>query len=199
MLPRYRIKAGDYHLVKKEGSEQEVSIEKVFVHHGYRKETYESDIALVKLKQPVELGDFVRTVCLPKSEEGDLAIPTKYGFASGWGSTKPSEGERNYHHSKVLKYSAFEIQQDRLCLTATKKIVKLNVTFCAGDGKGGNDTCFGDSGGAFVREVKRGDGHRWVATGLISWGEGCAQENHYGYYTRVYPFIDWINNTVHEN
>lgn len=74
MLPRYRIKAGDYHLVKKEGSEQEVSIEKVFVHHGYSKETYESDIALVKLKQPVELGDFVRTVCLPKSEEGDLAI-----------------------------------------------------------------------------------------------------------------------------
>ena len=199
MLPRYRIKAGDYHLVEKEGSEQEVSIEKVFVHRGYRKETYESDIALVKLKQPVELGDFVRTVCLPKSEEGDLAIPTKYGFASGWGSTKPSEGERNYDHSKVLKYSAFEIQQDRLCLTATKKIVKLKVTFCAGDGKGGNDTCFGDSGGAFVREVKRGDGHRWVATGLISWGEGCAQKNHYGYYTRVYPFIDWINNTVHEN
>lgn len=151
------------------------------------------------LNNPLNLAILFELFVYQKARKETWRFQRNMVLPAGWGSTKPSEGERNYDHSKVLKYSAFEIQQDRLCLTATEKIVKLKVTFCAGDGKGGNDTCFGDSGGAFVREVKRGDGHRWVATGLISWGEGCAQENHYGYYTRVYPFIDWINNTVHEN
>ena len=54
-------------------------------------------------------------------------------------------------------------------------------------------------GGAFVREGKRGDKYRWIVTGLVSWGEGCAQENQYGYYTRVYPFIDWIKKVVAKN
>ena len=73
------------------------------------------------------------------------------------------------------------------------------MTFCAGDGKGGNDTCRGHGGGAFVREVKRGDDFRWVATGLVSWGEGCAQKDHYEYYTRVFSFIDWIKKTMEDN
>ena len=71
------------------------------------------------------------------------------------------------------------------------------VSFCVGDGKGGNDICH--DGGAFVREGKRGDKYRWNVTGLLSWGEGCAQENQYGYYTRVYPFIDWIKKVVAKN
>lgn len=72
------------------------------------------------------------------------------------------------------------------------------VTFCAGDGQGVKDTCTGDSGGAFVRESRGGDGYRWIAAGLVSWGEGCAQKNQYAYYTRVYPFIDWINKIMNE-
>ena len=72
-----------------------------------------------------------------------------------------------------------------------------SIRRCVGDGKGGNDTCHG--GGAFVREGKRCDKYRWIVTGLVSWGEGCAQENQYGYYTRVYPFIDWIKKVVAKN
>ena len=67
------------------------------------------------------------------------------------------------------------------------------MTFCAGDGNGTRDSCKGDSGGAFVRHLRRGRVHRqWVAVGLVSWGYGCAQPGQYGY-TRVYPFIRWIN------
>ncbi|KAK2546853.1 Serine protease hepsin [Acropora cervicornis] len=39
--------------------------------------------------------------------------------------------------------------------------------FCAGDGKGGSDSCKGDSGGAFVRKRKIGDKYRWVAAGIF--------------------------------
>ena len=55
-------------------------------HPEYNNYDYTNDIVLVKLKHPVELGDFVRTVCLPKKDEGDLATPGKYDYATGWGA-----------------------------------------------------------------------------------------------------------------
>jgi len=162
-----------------------------------------NDIALIKLREKVKLGPFVQTLCLPEKDEGDLAIPTKYGFATGWGVTqalKPGEHpEPENRYSTRLQYSAYTIQSDQLCAKRAAIAINSTVTFCAGDGKGGNDTCHGDSGGAFVRERKRGEDYRWVATGLVSWGEGCAQKDRYGYYTRVYPFTDWIKNTIKEN
>ena len=51
----------------------------------------------------------------------------------------------------------------------------------------------------FNKERTTGEDYRWVATGLVSWGLGCSQKNQYGYYTRVYPFIDWIKNTIKKN
>lgn len=199
---RYEVKAGDHDLTSIEKSEQKVRLDKIFVHQGYKHTTYINDIALVKLKEKVELSAFVRTVCLPDKVEGDLAKPTKYGSVCGWGATKalkPREKpERDDRYSTVLKYDSYRIRKNQLCANATTGVVPFNstVTFCAGDGKGGNDTCKGDSGGAFVRARKRGKVIRWIATGLVSWGEGCAQENHYGYYTRVYSFIDWIKETL---
>ena len=80
-----------------------------------------NDIALVKLKEHVELGKFVRTVCLPEKDEGDMATPAKYGYVSGWGATralKPGEDPRD-RYSKVLKYSSFMIQTDHVCSNST--------------------------------------------------------------------------------
>ena len=198
---RYKIKAGDHKLNKKEKSEQEIVPERIIHHPEYG--NFLNDIALVKLGDKVELGPSVRTVCLPKKGEGDLAIPGKHGYATGWGATKALKSgerpEKDDRVSNVLKYSSFLIQMDSLCSNATTETFQPEVSFCAGDGKGGNDTCKGDSGGAFVREGKRGDAYRWVATGIVSWGEGCAQKNKYGYYTRVYTYIDWIKKTMKEN
>ena len=200
---RYAIRAGDHNLAKLERSEQEIIPEQIFVHENFQNDVFVNAIALVKLRQEVKLGKFVRTVCLPKKEEGDLAIPTKYGIATGWGATKPLKpgeiAKKADQHPRILQYSSFRIQQDQLC--SNKSVIAINstVSFCAGDGKGGNDTCYGDSGGAFVREAKRGHEYRWVATGLVSWGNGCAQKDEYTYYTRVYPFIDWIKKNMDEN
>ena len=199
---RYRLKVGDHNLNKDppEKSEKTVTLSKVYVHPGFRYSLFVNDIALVKLEQKVELNKYVRTVCLPEKNEGDLVIPTKYGYVAGWGATKALKpGERAPDHrrySNVLKHSAYEIQQNRLCGNGSLLPFNSTISFCAGDGKGGNGTCHGDSGGAFVREGKRGEKYRWIVTGLDSWSEGCAQENQYGYYTRVYPFIDWIKKVV---
>lgn len=201
---KYRVTVGDHHLGRDEKSQIDVEVMKIFVHQDYDDGKITNDIALVKLDKEVELGPFVRTLCIPEKDKGDLAIVKKYGIATGWGVTqalKPLQVPKEHkRYSDRLQYSSFAIQSDQLCANKSAEyFFNSTVTFCAGDGKGGNDTCKGDSGGAFVREAKRGDDFRWVATGLISWGEGCAQKDKYGYYTRVYSFIDWIKKTMEDN
>ena len=62
---------------------------------------------------------------------------------------------------------------------------------CAGLEEGGKDTCQGDSGGPLTRRL---DDTFNVLTGITSWGEGCADPNRFGVYTRVSRFRDWIIN-----
>ncbi|CAL4109628.1 unnamed protein product, partial [Meganyctiphanes norvegica] len=52
------------------------------------------------------------------------------------------------------------------------------------------DACAGDSGGPLITQL--GDG-RWVQTGIVSFGVGCAQTNKPGVFTYVPNYKAWIN------
>lgn len=61
---------------------------------------------------------------------------------------------------------------------------------CAGDIKrGGIDSCQGDSGGPLML---RNSQDEWTLAGIVSFGEGCAQRQAPGVYTRVSSFLPWI-------
>ncbi|KAL9967842.1 hypothetical protein ACROYT_G026140 [Oculina patagonica] len=77
----YLVKAGDHNLLRDERSQQDIQPDKFFVHREYKDRKFVNDIALIKLKDKVplyELSAFVRTLCLPGMDEGDLAIPANY-------------------------------------------------------------------------------------------------------------------------
>ncbi|XP_031574706.1 complement C2-like [Actinia tenebrosa] len=199
----YTVRAGDHHLTFKEPTQQDVTAKDIFIHQNYRDVPFiENDIALIQLREDIKLGPSVRTVCLPRKNES-LLEPGHFGIVAGWGATQVLELRENPKKkkasSKVLRHSAFTIQTNELCDNKTKFYFNSEVTFCAGDGKGGNDTCKGDSGGSFVREALRDGVYRWVATGVVSWGEGCGLVGKYGYYTRVERFVDWIEKTIKDN
>ena len=181
--------------------QQQVVPKRIFVHPIFQPDGlpfFDGDIALIKLDQEVELSKFVRTVCLPDKILGDLAIPKTRGTVAGWGVTRPLRRGEFAHLSeisKVLRHVSFPIQSDQLCINKSGIQVNITTAFCAGDGRGGDDACQGDSGGAFVRELGNS---KWVVIGVVSWGNGCAQKDQYGYYTRIHPFLDWIKKTMNE-
>ena len=191
-------------MTRKQNSEQKMLLKAIFLHENYNSTLYMNDIALLKLDQPVKLSNFVRTVCLQEKNERDIAIPETYGVVAGWGITKSLKMGEPYNLrdlSQVLHYSSLKIQNDQFCsIRSMPFFINSTVTFCVGDGQKRSGTCAGDGGGAFVREVQRSQKRRaWVATGIVSWGKSCGQKDEPGYYTRVYPFIDWIKKTMDKN
>ena len=60
---------------------------------------------------------------------------------------------------------------------------------CAGVMAGGQDSCYGDSGGPLIA-ANGSDG--WKQIGIVSWGNGCARRGYHGVYTSVPFFADWI-------
>lgn len=98
--------------------------------------------------------------------------------------------------SDLLQYVKLPVvSQDECQASYASRSAGYNITdnmFCAGYFEGGQDTCQGDSGGAFVMEDKLSQ--RWVVFGLVSWGapEDCGSQGLYGVYTRVTRYVEWI-------
>lgn len=78
------------------------------------------------------------------------------------------------------------------CSEAFPEYSYINNTMhiCAGVPEGGKDSCSGDSGGPLLDLAGR------LQYGIVSIGFGCGRPNSPGIYTRVSPYLDWINESI---
>ncbi|XP_051482775.1 LOW QUALITY PROTEIN: mannan-binding lectin serine protease 1-like [Apus apus] len=179
------------------------TVERIILHEEFDIQNYNHDIALVKLKEKVTMGNYVMPVCLPQFEhELEGPHPNTLGLVAGWGISNPnitvdeiiSSGMRTL--SDILQYVKLPVVLHAECKTSYEsRSGNYSVTenmFCAGYYEGGKDTCLGDSGGAFV--IQDPATRRWVAQGLVSWGgpEECGSKQVYGVYTKVSNYVDWV-------
>jgi len=197
--------------------EEAIPIEQVIVHENYRPAAETAlqvaepqkreraldsiafkrgdDIALLKLARPWHGA--VASLAL---DAGVRAAARGQARIAGFGRTefneKPLEfiqrrdgrgeflaGARNLMEASILTISP------QVCKTRYPNAKIGDGQLCAGLEEGGKDSCQGDSGGPLAVDGEDGCP---IQVGIVSWGEGCAEAEAYGVYTRVAAYADWI-------
>ncbi|XP_048007578.1 LOW QUALITY PROTEIN: trypsin alpha-3-like [Leguminivora glycinivorella] len=159
------------------GSTYELSA--VHVHEEYSPNTLENDIAVLVTSKRMSFGKNVQSVALAPS---NYSLPAGSGaLVSGYGTTS-FEGSA----SSVLLAAKVNVVEQKTCARAYLRIAAITSgMLCASASSPSRDACQGDSGGPLVSNN--------FLVGIVSWGEGCADEAYPGVYTRVSTYYSWIN------
>ncbi|XP_075976296.1 trypsin-1-like [Anticarsia gemmatalis] len=193
-------------------------VSKVIVHQRYNPGTYDNDIALLRLDERIDLSNVVKraraddeptttegeiegTTSQPEPEEEDyrirpVCLPTaglsytkECGVVIGWGVT-----EQGGFVSNTLQEVKVPIVSNKECRDRSYGRRVTENMICAGEPEGGRDACQGDSGGPL--HVYNETLQKYQEVGVVSWGEGCAQPNKYGVYSRVNRYLTWIKSNT---
>lgn len=155
------------------------TVNRIIEHESYNVPTYlHNDVALMFLTSALTFGSTVQPIRLPEMDE---IIPSgTLATVSGWGTTE-YEGSA----ADILQVVTVPIVDLDRC---TQAYVDINpVTdgmLCSGARDLG--PCNGDSGGPLL---VNGTLH-----GIVSWAEGCAQEDFPSVNARVAHYRNWIDN-----
>ncbi|XP_071423041.1 coagulation factor IX-like isoform X2 [Pithys albifrons albifrons] len=187
LVSPHHVTVGDFDKYQREFKEQKIAVERSWTHPHYDSNDYNGDIALLYLSSAVVFNEYAIPVCLPSpglaallSEEG------RPGVVSGWGATHARGSPLRF----LMKVRLPIVSLER-CQQAMDRLVTDNM-LCAGHGTAAADACKGDSGGPFIAFHR----NTWFLLGVVSWGEGCAEQGKYGVYTRVANYIPWIKEVV---
>lgn len=186
---RVIIRINDYDLSYSEGLEQEYKSLRDIVHPDFDIDTIDSDIAILRLPEPVVMSTGMNYACVP--EAGVVLPPKTLCYAVGWGKVR----DTRLFGEDVLREARVPLVDRTTCQNAFDYEITVNQ-MCAGYRRGGVDTCAGDSGGPLMCEIEKDGEKQWYVYGVTSFGEGCGDRGKFGIYTRVSNFATWIEDTV---
>lgn len=172
------------HTLSEETVGQRIPIAEIVEHPDYWYYDFDlppvSDIALVRLVKPVTIYPFVQ---LADPYDSRLTQVGKSATVMGWGKLW-TEAE---FFPDTLRQVTLPIISNETCNEVFQGGI-LETMLCAGLEAGGKDSCEGDSGGPLVVQ----ENGQWYQVGIVSFGEECALPDHYGVYTRVAEFRDFV-------
>jgi secreted trypsin-like serine protease len=169
-----------------DGSGTRRDVNEIIIHPNWDPNTFDSDVAVWILKS--------NAAGIEKAKLVQLANEPKTGktLVTGWGDTETSGFPVD------LRQVIVPLQPKADCNDADSYDGAItNNMICAGLDAGGKDSCQGDSGGPLTTRplgTTGGVGTYDILTGIVSWGDGCADPELFGVYTRVARFRNWIIN-----
>lgn len=160
---------------------QRRALKRIISHPDYNQMTFDYDIALLELSEPLEFTNTIQPICLPSPSH---VFPAGMAcWVTGWGAMREGGQKAN-----VLQKASVKIINDTVCNVVTEGQVTSRM-LCSGFLAGGVDACQGDSGGPLACFEESG---KWFQAGVVSWGEGCARRNKPGVYSRVTKLREWV-------
>ncbi|MGG8405449.1 S1 family peptidase [Streptomyces sp. 12297] len=155
-------------LLSKKNQGQLRSVRSITIHPRYAKGEEAYDLAVLELAKPVT---DIAPVKLPTLGTDALLRPGHKATVIGWGNTNTEV--TNYPDR--LRGVQVPLVSHAEC-KATNREYDKSVNICAG--VEGKDSCQGDSGGPLSRKVAG----RTYQIGIVSYGEGCAEQGAPGVY-----------------
>ncbi|XP_075885274.1 coagulation factor VII-like [Nelusetta ayraudi] len=178
---------GDIDKERPDPGEQLIKVQQVFAHPLFNSGTFDNDVALLRLAQPISRGPASTPACLPDQHLASYLLQDgNYGKVTGWGHTLFLG-----RTSRFLRQAMLPVVSHRNCKASTEELVTDNM-FCAGHLEAGPDACSGDSGGPFAVHYRG----TWFLVGVVSWGERCGSDGKYGLYTRLGGYLGWMKETM---
>lgn len=160
-------------------------VAEIVIHPRYRAPDKNHDIALLRLSGEVAEGWVPLTTAAQDAGLRRGALLSVSGFGATY-----ADGPM----SPTLKIAAPPYVTNVDCNNRVAYAGRVSDNMlCAGRQVGGLDSCQGDSGGPLTAP-----GAQAHLVGVVSWGEGCAEPNKYGVYTRVARYTDWIAECEHD-
>lgn len=172
-------------------------VDKLVIHPGWKKsETdFDNDIALVRLSEPVKMGSTVSPICLPGTTPEYDPPEQSLGYIAGWGVT-----DKRTRHNQLMQAQVPVVNMDQ-CRSVKPDPSAGAIVYrftdnmiCAGGNQ--QDSCNGDSGGAYAMQEPLVNETRYYVAGLVSWGPKCGT---FGLYTKVTNYVEWIKQSMSQH
>ncbi|NOK37609.1 serine protease [Corallococcus exercitus] len=148
-------------------------------HVGFDDQSFQNDIALLRLAAPV--AEFA-----PVQLAGpDLVLAEGQRLtALGWG---PARERRS--NAPVLKEVTAQVASRAECAARYLRKYPITPRMLCASAPATKDTCLGDSGGPLLMTTAEG---KVLQVGITSFGIGCARPDFQGVYTQVSSFQKWL-------
>ncbi|XP_048089989.1 transmembrane protease serine 9-like [Alosa alosa] len=158
----------------------------IILHPNWDRNTFNHNMALVRLSSPVSFTSYIRPVCL--ADNDSIFLNGTDSWVSGWGYIKEGEPLPSPKALQEVKLSVVENYVCRSLLGSQAKVT--DDMMCAGALEQGKDTCLEDTGGPMVNYQDS----LWIQSGVVSFGKGCGRPGLPGVYARVSGYEKWITN-----
>ncbi|XP_039451785.1 serine protease snake-like [Culex pipiens pallens] len=186
------VRLGEHNLRNEWDDQVDFEIQSIKKYPDYRHRLAYHDIALIELSTEVRFSKLIRPACLWTGSTID--VPSV--IATGFGLNETA-GEK----ADVLQKVQLDFLDHAVCekaFTSERKFSRgvLDSQLCIGSTRGGKDTCQGDSGGP-VQVITEPKGCTYHILGVTSTSlGGCGLGNSAAIYTKVFSYIDWIEDVV---
>ncbi|XP_044735623.1 modular serine protease-like, partial [Chrysoperla carnea] len=152
----------------KDNYAQYKQLKEIIIHEKFRAEqgSYENDIAILILKNSVQLSSQVRPICVDLGDNSNniyssLLKRGKLGTIAGWGLTEEFGAPAEELKAVNMPYVEYETCINHLPKEFLRFIT--NDKICAGN-RNGSNLCNGDSGGGYVFKKSK----KYFLAGIVS-------------------------------
>lgn len=166
---------------------KDIQVEETIVHDGYKIDSQDNDIALIRLKTQVEINKFVRPICVPR----DAFEDSKDFWTVGWGY-----GLGHHSNKSVKSKVKLSIVPVKDCALIYKNLKLTDGKICAGI-ENDDESC--QSGSPLMAQNLVNSQIRWFIEGVFSLTPtACGTPDKPSIFTRVSKYRNWILDNMRE-